>query len=480
MAIWHKQVWSPIESAVDNADVLALHRLWSGLHAARGQLPSLSDLALDGPLSAFAARMTVYRPLPDGDYLGHFCGEEFRHDSLSDPTGLRLSQQVPELANFQRGHFDEVAARGLPLYVAHFAQSNPWVLTWERLVMPARGDDGQPWILVFNQPMEARAKLLETVLNCANEGLVALRRVRSAATEGTHWLVTVANRPFATLAGNTDEPPHGRLAHEVFPNWGRLDLDADCLAVVQNRTPRERELELTHEGSNRWFQVHIGPLLDGCMVRLTDVTAIKDKEQVLHDNARRLQADNEQLRQLAWRDGLTGLLNRRALDVILEREVARSLRLSEPLALVMCDIDHFKAFNDFYGHLIGDDCLREVGQVLSGVIQRATDMVARYGGEEFTLVLPNTVLHGGLALVQRIQHALHERGLPDATSPEGKLLTLSFGVAEFDPRRDTTGPTFLERADSALYRAKHQGRNRVGLAYPQAIQVLESQLFTSG
>lgn len=480
MAIWHKQVWSPIESAVDNADVVALHRLWRGLSPAPGQLPALSDLALDGPLSPFAARMTVYRPLPDGDYLGHFCGDEFRHDSLSDPTGLCLSQQAPELADFQRSHFDEVAARCLPLYMVHFAHSNPWVLTWERLVMPARGDDGQPWILVFNQPMEARAKLLETVLNCASEGLLALRRVRSAEPDSTHWLVTVANLPFVTLAGQTDEPAQGRLAHEVFPNWARLDLDADCLAVVQTRTPRERELELPQDGASRWFNVHIGPLLDGCMVRLTDVTAIKDKEQALQDNARRLQADNEQLRQLAWRDGLTGLLNRRALDVILDREVARSLRLSEPLALVMCDIDHFKAFNDFYGHLIGDDCLREVGQVLSGVIQRATDMVARYGGEEFTLVLPNTVLNGGLDLVQRIQHALHERGLPDATSPEGKLLTLSFGVAEFDPRRDATAHTFLERADSALYRAKHQGRNRVGLAYPQGIQVLESQLSPAG
>jgi len=335
MAIWHKQVWSPIESAVDNADVVALHRLWRGLSPAPGQLPALSDLALEGPLSPFAARMTVYRPLPDGDYLGHFCGEEFRHDSLSDPTGLRLSEQAPELADFQRSHFDEVAARCLPLYVVHFAHSNPWVLTWERLVMPAQGDDGQPWMLVFNQPMEARAKLLETVLNCASEGLLALRRVRSAEPESTHWLVTVANLPFATLAGNADEPAQGRLAHEVFPNWARLDLDADCLAVVQTRTPRERELELPQDGTSRWFKVHIGPLLDGCMVRLTDVTAIKEKEQALHDNARRLQADNEQLRQLAWRDGLTGLLNRRALDVILEREVARSLRLSEPLALVM-------------------------------------------------------------------------------------------------------------------------------------------------
>jgi hypothetical protein len=124
--------------------------------------------------------MTVYRPLPDGDYLGHFCGDEFRHDSLSDPTGRRISQQPAELADFQRDHFSEVTQRGLPLYVVHFAHSNPWVLTWERLVMPVQAADGQCWILVFNQPMEARAKLLETVLNCASEAIVALRCLRPA------------------------------------------------------------------------------------------------------------------------------------------------------------------------------------------------------------------------------------------------------------------------------------------------------------
>lgn len=470
MAIWHKQVWSSIDTAVDNPDVLALHRLWLKQKNAQGQaLPSLASLSLEGMLAPFAARMTAYEALPDGDYLGRFCGEQFRHDARGDPTGQRLSQQDATLAVFQRDQFDQVAARSQPVYVLHASHTNPWVLTWERLVMPVRADDGRVWILVFNDPLESRTRLLETVLDSASDAILTLRSLRNGQGERPHWLITVANRAFARLGGCTLPDLRGHLVHEAVPLWDTLGLEADCREVVQSRQPCRRELQLLQAGQALWFSVHIDPLLDGCVLRLTDITASKDKE-------RALLADNEELRQLAWRDGLTGLLNRRALDVILEREVARSLRLSEPLALVMCDIDHFKAFNDFYGHLIGDDCLREVGQVLGGVIQRATDMVARYGGEEFTLVLPNTRLAGGLDLVQRIQQALHDRGLPDATSPNGKLLTLSFGVAEFDPRRDPSAHAFMERADSALYRAKHQGRNRVGLAHPQGIEVLESTL----
>ncbi|MDD0813878.1 diguanylate cyclase [Curvibacter sp. HBC28] len=470
MAIWHKQVWSSIDSAVDNPDVLALHRLWSRLQGGQpGHLPSLAALSMEGPLAPFAARMTAYEALPDGDYLGRYCGEQFRHDARGDPTGQRLSQQEPEIAAFQRDHFNQAAQRGQAVYVLHASHTNPWVLTWERLVMPVRADDGRPWVLVFNDPLESRARLLETVLDSASDAILTLRSLRDPLGVQHRWLITVANRAFARLGGCTLPNLRGHLVHESVPLWEQLGLEADCRAVVQTRQPCRRELEQRRGEGSQWYSVHIDPLLDGCVLRLTDITASKDKEHALL-------ADNAELRQLAWQDGLTGLLNRRALDVILEREVARALRLSEPLAVVMCDIDHFKAFNDFYGHLIGDDCLREVGQVLGGVIQRATDMVARYGGEEFTLVLPNTRLTGGLDLVQRIQQALHDRGLPDATSPNGKLLTLSFGVAEFDPRRDPTAHAFMQRADSALYRAKHQGRNRVGLAHAQDIEVLESTL----
>ena len=476
MAIWHQEVWTSIEQSVDNPEILALLRLWQSLRPAGGGLPALAAFSVDGPLSAFAGQVTVFEPLADGDYRVYYCGEEFRRDSSTDPSGQRVSQAGDELADLQLRHFREVTARARPVYVLHFARRNPCLLSWERLVMPLLDDDGRVWIVAFNQPTEARARMLETVLDGSREAVLALRCLRGARGEQQDWLVTVANQAFAELARARPGKSAGLRVHEAFERWSALDLDADCRQVVDERQALRRELRLNLNGLTQYFELQIAPLLDGCVLRLTDITAIHEKEQLLNESARQLQADNEELRQLAWLDGLTGLLNRRALDVILEREVARAQRLGEPLALVMCDIDHFKAFNDFYGHLIGDDCLREVGQVLASVVQRATDMVARYGGEEFTLILPNTDLEGGLQLVQRIQQSLHDRGLPDATSPNGKLLTLSFGVAEFNPRLDTQAKQFLERADAALYRAKHQGRNRVGAAFRESCEVSQSQL----
>ncbi|MBV8621545.1 MAG: GGDEF domain-containing protein [Curvibacter sp.] len=476
MAIWHQEVWTSIEQSVDSPDILALLRLWQSLRPAEGAMPALASFSIDGPLAAFAAQVTVFEPEEDGDYRVYYCGDEVRRDSASDPSGQRVGQTGDALASLQLQHFQAVTSRAQPVYVRHFSRRNPCVLTWERLVMPLRDDDGRVWIVAFNQATEARARLLETVLDGSGEAVLVLRSLRGPRGELQHWLVTVANTAFSRLAGALPGRQVGALAHEAFAGWPSLALDADCRAVVGNRAALQRDLSLTVDQQTLHFALQITPLLDGCVVRLSDVTAARAQEQALRDSARQLQADNEELRQQAWLDGLTGLLNRRALDTILEREVARAQRLGEPLALVMCDIDHFKAFNDFYGHLIGDDCLREVGQVLGSVVQRATDMVARYGGEEFTLVLPNTDLEGGLELVQRIQQSLHDRGLPDATSPNGKLLTLSFGVAQYNPRLDTGAKTFLERADAALYRAKHQGRNRVGAAFSESFEVSQSSL----
>jgi diguanylate cyclase (GGDEF)-like protein len=271
----------------------------------------------------------------------------------------------------------------------------------------------------------------------------------------------VANERFAQLAGASIDYLTGHLLRDVLPQWPAFGFEDECRAVMGMAHGHQRDVELEIGGSTRWFSAFIGPLMDGCVVRLADITVVKQNEAALRANTLRLQSDNAQLRQLAWLDGLTGLSNRRALDVILEREMARARRNNTPLTLAMCDIDHFKAYNDFYGHLAGDDCIREVAQVLAETGARAADLVARYGGEEFVLVMPDTTLEGGMEVVRRAQQALHDRALPDATSPKDKLLTLSFGLAQFEPSKDEDGVTLLGRADTALYRAKHQGRNRI-------------------
>ena len=160
------------------------------------------------------------------------------------------------------------------------------------------------------------------------------------------------------------------------------------------------------------------------------------------------------------RDGLTGIANRRAFDESLQLEWRRSLRLKQPLALLMIDIDHFKLFNDHYGHIEGDGCIQLVAQVLQETAARSTDSVARYGGEEFAVLLPHTEIDAALALAQDCLAAMTTQAREHASSPTAPIVTLSIGVACM--LGDEQGPERLLRAaDEALYAAKRGGRNRV-------------------
>jgi diguanylate cyclase (GGDEF)-like protein len=480
MAIWHREVSASIETAVDNADALALYRRWLSLRADVGDLPPLAAMAMDGPLANYASKLIVFEPKEDG-YEVHFCGDTLKKLLNSDPTGSRLgSEPTAPLA----GHcFSQAAAQLQPLSTTHFSELTPWVLRWEQLVLPTRDEDGSVWLVVFAHAHEMRSAPLDGLLECSKEGLAAFVRVPGpaahSATQSASWQVMAANRAFGQFAQCNPNRVRGHLADQAIELWDAFQLQPACELALAEGRPRQWLLQwLDDEDGQRQFEVQVSPINgQTCAVRMADVTELQrlqNSEKTLRNNSSELEADNEQLRQLAWRDGLTGLLNRRALDVILEREVARCQRLGEPLSVIMCDIDHFKAFNDFYGHLTGDDCLREVGQILATVVQRATDMVARYGGEEFTLVLPNTDLQRGQELVQRVQQALHERGLPDVTSPNGKLLTMSFGLAEFNPELDHEAQAVLQRADAALYSAKREGRNRTGTASSDSVEVTES------
>jgi diguanylate cyclase (GGDEF)-like protein len=182
----------------------------------------------------------------------------------------------------------------------------------------------------------------------------------------------------------------------------------------------------------------------------------------------RVKALTDQLRELAATDGLTGLSNRRSFDEALRREWARSQRSGRPLALLMLDVDHFKAYNDHYGHPAGDDCLRQVAQCLKASMQRRTDMVARYGGEEFAALLPETDTPGAHEVAAGIHAQLRALALPHAASQTAPLVTVSIGIGTFGPRSqgwhaelaDADPASLLKAADAALYAAKSAGRAR--------------------
>ncbi len=173
-----------------------------------------------------------------------------------------------------------------------------------------------------------------------------------------------------------------------------------------------------------------------------------------------LKIKTDMLEKLSNRDGLTNIPNRRYFEERLEGEWARSWRSGSPLAIAMMDIDHFKLYNDHYGHGAGDDCLRRVANILKKSLTRSMDMIARYGGEEFVALLPDTDLNGARHVGEQLRDAVERATIRHEHSPTASVVTLSVGVAahtQSAPKADAG--KLLQCADRALYSAKEQGRN---------------------
>jgi len=173
-----------------------------------------------------------------------------------------------------------------------------------------------------------------------------------------------------------------------------------------------------------------------------------------------LQRLNEELRLQLHLDGLTGICNRTGFDETLATQWSSHSRSGSPLSLLMVDVDRFKRYNDTYGHLAGDECLRAVAGCLKQALLRPTDLVARYGGEEFVVILANTPADGAAHVARRLREALVDQAIPHAASEFG-LVTVSVGVATWQPGPDPDPTPLLHAADRALYAAKNSGRDRV-------------------
>jgi diguanylate cyclase (GGDEF)-like protein len=174
-----------------------------------------------------------------------------------------------------------------------------------------------------------------------------------------------------------------------------------------------------------------------------------------------LESDNHQLHRLAYLDGLTQIPNRRQFDQQLMQEWQRLKREQSPLALVFCDVDYFKSYNDTYGHQLGDDCLCAIATSIAANARRPSDLVARYGGEEFVILLPNTDLPGAIEVAQSMRSQVHRLRIPHRSSEVRAFVTMSFGAASAIPTETTTAEELLELADQALYQAKRSGRDRI-------------------
>ena len=194
--------------------------------------------------------------------------------------------------------------------------------------------------------------------------------------------------------------------------------------------------------------------------KLRAMRRLRDMRRRLVELTEELHVANQPLNEMVEMDPLTGLVNRRGFDRILHSEILAARRDGVPLTLMLCDLDHFKRYNDTLGHVQGDACLKEVGRVLHDVCMRPRDVASRYGGEEFALILPNTPRSGAMTFARALGKLLKSRAIAHPGSPNGETLTLSGGITTCVPDDGTSAETMLMRADEALYAAKAQGRDR--------------------
>ncbi|MEQ9930943.1 diguanylate cyclase [Pectobacterium parvum] len=184
-----------------------------------------------------------------------------------------------------------------------------------------------------------------------------------------------------------------------------------------------------------------------------DLTIVRDE----------LTSVNHTLQTLALFDGLTGLANRRQFDIFLQQTLLQAAEKRQCIALIMIDVDAFKKYNDHYGHVAGDDCLRKIGNLLSNMLRRNEDLVARYGGEEFAIIITETDKQSAAALAQRALDLVRAEKIPHEMTlfPE-KIVTISAGVYVFCAGSPPpAASSVIDIADAALYRAKHGGKNRI-------------------
>ncbi|HEY6558520.1 MAG TPA: sensor domain-containing diguanylate cyclase [Polyangiaceae bacterium] len=247
-------------------------------------------------------------------------------------------------------------------------------------------------------------------------------------------------------------------ADRIHPDDRQRVVDF-CAAQCQAGDDHEADYRaLTKEGHYVWLRdvVHVVRNEDGTVEALVgfmfDVSERKKTEE------QQLVLQRE-LHDLSFKDCLTGIANRRRFDSFLTTEWSSARRSQRPLSLVMIDIDHFKEYNDLYGHVQGDCCLRRMARVLSTGAARPRDLLARYGGEEFALILPETDTAGAAHVAARCRNAVLAEGIPHDGSPVAPTVTVSMGVGAIIPSPSDDVVQFIGETDRRLYRAKQSGRN---------------------
>ncbi len=295
--------------------------------------------------------------------------------------------------------------------------------------------------------------LLASVLNSSLDGIAAMQAVRNHLTgEIEDFRCLVVNPVIARVFKRTREEMIGKLVLKKFLSNVDPELFQRFVEIVETGEPLEHDFYYEWEESS-WFHWVAVKLGDGFAITIRDITTRKQMEIAFKET-------NQKLEILANLDALTQVANRGCFNNRLQSEWERLAQEKQPLSLILLDIDTFKSYNDYYGHLAGDDCLIRIGKILPTVVHRPADLAARYGGEEFAFLLPNTDLEGGIKIAQNIQQVIHSLAIPHEQSHVKNILTVSLGIASLIPSLELEPDTLVAHADKALYQAKKQGRDR--------------------
>ncbi|OPY85250.1 MAG: Phytochrome-like protein cph2 [Syntrophus sp. PtaU1.Bin208] len=350
---------------------------------------------------------------------------------------------------------------------------------WERAVIaPIKSPEGSIDYFVAIKEDISEQKAMEESLRQSEE------HYRLLADNSTDmiWAVdrkgryTYVSPSVERLLGHTPEEFMNLPVSALFTDSSRRNIRTSLKSIFrrveqgERLAPQRLKIEYRRkDGTIIWMEATFNVVLDGEGRLLggqgasRDITERKKAEAAL----RRYQGF---LEALSITDGLTGVANRRRFDEYLENEWRRASRSSTPLSLLLVDIDDFKKFNDHYGHIAGDDCLRRVAGAVASIVRRPGDLVCRYGGEEFACVLPQTTLAGAVSVASLVVREVEELGILHERSRGGKNVTISCGVATMVPRANLKSMELIRRADALLYEAKNQGRNRVAWAAEEDVK----------
>jgi diguanylate cyclase (GGDEF)-like protein/PAS domain S-box-containing protein len=234
-----------------------------------------------------------------------------------------------------------------------------------------------------------------------------------------------------------------------------------CVSQSQSGVDHEADYRaLTKDGDYVWMRdvVHIIRNEQGEVEALIGfMFDISERKKTEHELAE-LQ---KKLEEYSYKDGLTGLANRRMFDSVIDENWGHAIRHQTPLSVILLDIDNFKKYNDLHGHLQGDECLKRIGALLEKAAKRARDFVARFGGEEFVIILPETDAEAAMKVAERCRQLILREQIFHGDSEPSQLVTVSMGAGTITPTREDTIDNFLDLVDQRLYKAKREGRDKV-------------------